>query len=66
MVGEHLEKQKSSRILPLTPLMFILQNFNPLTKLGLVVSGVDLSPFSLERGSNLFRSTFHTGQWVLV
>ena len=35
------------------PLMFILQNFNPLTKL--VVSGDgDLSPFFLDRGSNLF------------
>ena len=48
MVGEHLVKAKNSRILPLIPLMLILQNFNPLTKLGLVVSGGgDLSPFSL-------------------
>ena len=35
--------------------MFILQNFNPLTRLGLVVSGVgDLSSFSLDSGSDLF------------
>ena len=45
----------SSSILPLVSLIYILQNFRPLTKLGLVVSRVgDLPPFPLDRASNLF------------
>ena len=54
-------KAKCSSILPLIPLIFILQNFNPLTKLGLVVSGV--GDLYLLPEKKILKGFYHTGLW---